>query len=81
MENDPVLPTSFVAMLAKLPMSFVATFLFNSHFSASAAAKAVFVMALTAFPFIAGAFIAGGNISLESLMEGCGVAQRGNWLS
>merc|ERR1719436_1833502 len=62
MENDPVLPTSFVAMLAKLPISFVQTFLFNSHFSASAAAKAVFVMALTAFAFIAGAFAMGGNI-------------------
>merc|ERR1719401_2863555 len=78
MENDPVLPTSLVAILAKLPMSCVATFLFNSHFSASAAAKAVFVMALTAFPFIAGAFIAeafiaGGNISPESLREGCGL--------
>merc|ERR1719436_304283 len=62
MENDPVLPTSFVAMLAKLPMSFVQTFLFNSHFSASAA-NAVFVMALAAFAFIAAAFIVGGNIA------------------
>merc|ERR1711879_916589 len=75
MENDPVLPTSFVAMLAKLPMSCVQTFLFNSHFSASAAAKAGFVMALAAFAFIAAAFIMGGNIARESMWESCGFAQ------
>merc|ERR1711879_85496 len=66
MENVPVLPTSFVAIFAKLPMSCEQTFFFNSHFSASAAAKAVFVMALVAFAFIAAAFIVGGNIARQS---------------
>merc|ERR1719229_1187000 len=38
MEKVPVLLTSLVPIFAKLPMSCVQTFLFNSHFSASAAA-------------------------------------------
>merc|ERR1719401_1472671 len=78
MENVPVLPTSFVAIFAKLPMSCVQTFLFNSHFSASAAAKAVFVMALAPFAFIAAAFSAGANIARQSMWEGCGSAQLGS---
>merc|ERR1719401_3058835 len=52
-EKVPVLPaTSFVAIVAKLPMSFVQTFLFSSHLSASAATIAVLVMAFAVAAFI-----------------------------
>merc|ERR1719437_333191 len=50
MANTPVLVTSFVAISAKLSMSFAQTVFFNSHSVASASAIAPFVMAfLVAF--------------------------------
>merc|ERR1719254_263390 len=60
-EKVPVLPaTSFVAMVVKLPMSFVHTFLFSSHLSASAATIAVLVMAFAVAGFIV---LIGGSIA------------------
>merc|ERR1712007_124653 len=48
MENKPVFPTSFVAISAKLSMSFEHTDFFSSHDVASASAIALFDMGLPA---------------------------------
>merc|ERR1719392_170203 len=48
MENKPVFPTSFVAISAKLSMTFEHTDFFSSHEVASASAIAIFVIGLPA---------------------------------
>merc|ERR1719356_1753018 len=67
-EKVPVLPaTSFVAIVVKLPMSFVHTFFFSSHLSASAATIAVLVMAFAVAAFM---FLIGGSIASKKVFAG-----------
>merc|ERR1719401_2892045 len=67
-EKVPVLPaTSFVAIVVKLPMSFVHTFLFSSHLSASAATIAVLVMAFAVFIVLIGGSIARVGTCLQDV--------------
>merc|ERR1719327_2318975 len=59
MENNPVFPTSFVAISAKLSMNFEHTDFLSSHDVASASAIAPFVMGLpAAFMVFMGAIVA-----------------------
>merc|ERR550537_1569937 len=69
MEKRPVLPTSFVAISAKLSMTFEHTDFFSSHEVASASAIAIFVIGLPA-AFMGAIFLRGAMCAPE-LRCGC----------